>query len=270
MHWLAEDFHADNGTPELIKELEKRGIPYSNLSYRPFKSGEYPEFDQFRPFVFVGSINLAEQIIEQKPEIRKHFWSTFENYDCNKYLQHIGKYCLNGEDYAFYPFRDFLRQKWNAYSRFAVGSRIFIRPNAGLKEFTGAVIDFQDIDHQIEYWKPYTKESSMVLVSKPVSNIVFEWRIIVAKHEKFTGIVAASLYKMNGENTYVPSAPKEATDLAQIVLDILPAPDPMYCIDVCRVDNEYKVVEINAFSTAGHYKADKGKIIDAANKIAFT
>lgn len=264
--WIVEDFHADNGTPELLEALQALSIPHQKAKYTPFGGTDMSQFDK-GDFIYVGSINMAEEVIKQRPDLKKNFWSTFENYDCSIYLSQIGDYCLNGENYAFFPFEDLKRQKWNIYRWFGEDSHVFIRPNSGNKEFTGAAIDFQNFDHQIDRWQQFTRKNSLTLVSKPV-NIVFEWRIVVAAHKEIKKVVAASLYKMKGEQNLVAGAPGDAMMLAEKVINILQPPDPMYCVDVALLnDGRYKVIEINAFSTSGHYKADKKKIIETANQV---
>jgi len=213
------------------------------------------DFDSNVPHegIFIGSIAGCNWMSENRPNVIH--WSTFENYKCSLYYPQIPKFIFN-DRYVFIPFKDLARRKWDLYSWLGKESLIFIRPDSGEKDFPAELVDLQDIDKLVNNYDC----DGLAVVSSP-KNLIGEWRFVVTKDE----IISVSSYRYQGVYTTVPSAPVGATELVKKVLAKGIEPDKIFCVDVVQdMENEFWVMELTSFSSAGLYANDPIKI---ANKI---
>jgi hypothetical protein len=108
-------------------------------------------------------------------------------------------------------------------------------------------------------------EHELVLVSTP-KKILGEWRFVVSK---FKEIISYSTYQYQGQVTKVPGAPKGAIKLVEEMLQVGYYPDSVFVMDVCEdSDNNFWLLELNSFSSAGLYACDKAKIVKRVGEIA--
>ena len=82
-------------------------------------------------------------------------------------------------------------------------------------------------------------------------------------------IIADSTYIYQGKRTQIPSTPPLATKKCKEVLDIGYYPDRIFTIDVAE-DNDGNcwLMELNSFTSAGTYAANKEKIVKRVSEIA--
>jgi hypothetical protein len=218
-------------------------------------SYEVKTFDENVPYegFFLGTVEGCEWMERNRPEVIRS--CNFENYTCSKYYPDIAELAFN-EDYVMLPFREISRKIWDLYSWFGKESLIFIRPDSSKKNFPSQIVDLQDIDKFTEEFD----NDGLALISRP-KKILGEWRFVVTKDE----IVSTSSYRYQGVYTTVPSAPSGATELVKKVLAKGIEPDRIFCVDVVQdMENEFWVMELTSFSSAGLYANDPVKI---ANKI---
>jgi hypothetical protein len=108
------------------------------------------------------------------------------------------------------------------------------------------------------------KSDELVIISTP-KNIIGEWRFICSEEK----IIAVSSYKFHGLDTKIPSAPIKATNLVDKILKRGNMPDKVFSVDICQgQDEEFYLLEFNAFSTCGTYACNKKAIIEEVTKIA--
>lgn len=224
---------------------------------------EFPEsykvkdWDQNIPHegIFLGSIEGCNWMAANRPNVK--FWSTFENYKCSVYYPQCQELLFN-DKYAFIPFKELGRRKWDLYSWLGKESLVFIRPDSGEKEVPAELVDLQDIDKLVSNYD----YEGLAVVSTPKS-MVGEWRFVVSEGE----IITCSSYKFQGVLTCVPSAPLGATALVQKVLDKGINPDKIFCVDVVQDSGgEFWVMELTSFSSAGLYACDIKKIAELLKK----
>lgn len=156
-----------------------------------------------------------------------------------------------------------LRNKNRLYHWLGISNSVFMRPDSGLKSFTGKVIKEEDFEKEWAWIEEFTDPESLIVISTP-KNIKKEWRFIVASKSVITG----SLYNEEGKFKCLKEFPMEALDLAQDIAESY-NPDPMFTVDVCQgFDDKYYVLEVGAFSCAGLYSCDMGRIVEHASLIA--
>ena len=122
--------------------LDKLALEFDS----PFK---VRDFDSSIPEegVFMGSIGGCNWMGQNRPKVK--YWSAFANYQCSVYYPQLQELLFN-DQYAFIPFKDLARRKWDIYGWLGKESVVFVRPNSGEKDLPAELIDIQDIDKLVE------------------------------------------------------------------------------------------------------------------------
>ena len=237
----------------LIYENVCREFGMDKLTHEFGSTFKVKDWDQSIPDsgVFLGSIEGCNWMKENRPNVK--FWSTFDNYKCSVYYPQVQQLLFN-DKYAFIPFKELGRRKWDIYSWLGKESLVFIRPDSGEKDFPAELVDLQDIDKLVNNYD----YDGLAVVSTP-KNSIGEWRFVVSEGK----VHAVSSYKYQGILTCVPSAPHRAYELVQDVFNKGVNPDKIFCIDVVQdTGNEFWVMELTSFSSAGLYACDVKKIAE--------
>jgi len=102
-------------------------------------------------------------------------------------------------------------------------------------------------------------------VSSP-KNIHREWRLICSGTEVITG----SRYKTHGLVDFNSEVPEEIISYAEYILKKTSwRPDPVFVMDMCLTkESAIRILEIGAFSVAGLYRCDLGRIVERVSQIA--
>ena len=237
----------------LIYENVCREFAFDSLVKEFKESYKVRDWDYNVPHegVFLGSIEGCNWMCENRPYVK--YFSTFENYQCSVYYPQVQELLFN-DKYAFIPFKDLARRKWDIYAWLGKEALVFIRPDSGEKDFPAELVDLKDIDKLVDNYD----YEGLAVVSTPKDSIG-EWRFVVYDDE----IRAVSSYKYQGILTCVPSAPFGATDLVNKVIEKGIKPDEVFCVDVVQdMDNNFWVMELTSFSSAGLYACNTKNIAE--------
>jgi len=260
--WLVEHFDDRNSTHLLIDEIIRQGYECEAIKYEPLQSGTINAFEDNGCVIVQASINLCLQIMSQKPNWIPGPWLTSNKYKCSEYYPYVGDLLFN-DQYIMMPRSEVLRNIDRIYNWLGKSDSIFLRPDSGLKSFTGKVFERKNFNKDWKWVEEFTEKNSMIIASTP-KNIEKEWRFVVADKNVITG----SLYNTAGKFGCAQEYPREAFDLAQTIADIY-NPDPMFTIDVCMGDDgQYYILEIGAFSCAGLYSCGMKTIVEHASYFA--
>lgn len=276
--WLIEDFEKDNSFHKLAEETKRQGYETEVIKYIPFESGSYNQFGNTECVVCQTSLNLANQLMNEKEWIPGH-WLNLAAYECTAYYPVFGKYLLNDE-YIMLPRGDVKRMMTLIPDYFECrqsehGKSLFMRPSSGFKSFTGKVFDFGNQQYFDSGWRcvdEFTEPNDMIIISPP-QNIEKEWRFVVAEGEVITG----SLYKQSVghllDSKYLHLSTNDdfwARNYAQeIVTKTGYSPDPVWTIDMVKTkEGTLHVLEIGCFSCAGLYACDLEIIVKRVSEIA--
>lgn len=213
--------------------------------------------------VFHGSIQKAEEILLDRPDLQKYVWYDKVAFAYSNYTPLIQHLLLNQP--ISVSLERLKQDKWEVYQKLAVDTKIFVRPDAGNKTFTGRLLDLQDFD---KFWAnkamSTAKDTDIIQVSKP-QEILGEWRFIVDSREE---ILAVSSYIYQGNRTEIPSAPTGATKLCKLAVATGLKLGPMFTIDIAQTKaGSFGILECNAFSTADLYACKVERIISRAEEI---
>lgn len=191
-------------------------------------------------------------------------FATVEHFYCSHYFSYFGRFLLN-QDYIMLPFAELRRRAGFLFDTLGRDGRIFVRPDSPLKLFTGLVATRETFTRDLEFMAFYEFPiESLVVVSSPKS-IEAEWRFVVAKQR----VVAGSQYKRGSEIVLSRQIEPAARRLADEIVSIGYAPDPVWVLDICRtLDGHYHLLEIGSFSFANLYACDKDAVVQAVSEVA--
>jgi len=270
--WLVEDFEPDNKIWELVAEIKRQGHECEFINYLSYaygaknplgKKGNYPDEDCV---IFQGSIQLASWLYAHKSWVPT-VWFEKDKFKCSMYYSYLGKYLFNS-DYEFTTVAEYHRRLDYFTNRHSVANCLFVRPDTGMKSFTGQVFEMERHRTDWMFFKQFVKPEDLLVVASP-KKICAEWRFVIAEGK----IIASSLYHLNGHRHHACGAPDEATKLCELVVAEAERelkPGPMYVVDVCKDSNDnYGLLELNCFSCAGLYACDKEPIVREASRIAW-
>jgi len=214
--------------------------------------------------VIYGSISFVRQQMKQHRFIPGGYLpeKTMESLG---YMPYIDKPELMANyNHVFTTFKDFIHRKEFFYDTFNT-NKVFIRPNSGLKTFTGLPVHLDEFDYEINTLRQLKQVSDDVLIL--VSNckkIAEEYRFFIVNREVITG----SQYKLNDELNVKVGYAQEAYEVALEMATNAWQPDIAYACDVGIVNGEPKIIELNSFSSSGFYACDIPTIISAIDKVA--
>lgn len=141
---------------------------------------------------------------------------------------------------------------------------VFLRPVLDDKAFTGITLskhDFHDWKMQYSIIEPGLStplHKDTVIMVSPAQDIQAEYRMFVVDREVVTG----SLYKRQYTTLYDENVDNDVYWFAASMAQQW-EPADAYVLDIARVNDELKVLEVNTINSAGFYHADPQKIVMA-------
>jgi hypothetical protein len=210
--------------------------------------------------VFHSSLNIASQVNDLFGWSPGAFCDV-KNLSCYNWSKQISPYLLN-RDWVLTNVSGFVEDKEFVSEKFLDGARkVFVRPNSPLKPFAGRVLDIDDVslatlDHGFYYDDPQLK----IVVSSAKEGIEEEMRFVMCGRS----VVDASYYDAQartGMGTISGGDHDFVTNVADALRQV--GFRGFYVMDVCMIDCEYKVVELNPFSGADLYHCDRERIVKA-------
>lgn len=258
MQWLLQEFE---DTHKLADALDRLGISYTWHKVVPFIGELIPKPVVADPgsVVMFGSYSLwrnAEAngyrpgVFKLRPFVQEQVWHP---------------YLLNGADALFLVLRDVPARLPDD------GREWFLRPVDDSKEEPGNVKSTDEIIRMAERVLALDEDEiptgslrhdTLLMFTKPV-RILREWRLWAVNDR----IVTYSLYKDGSRVIHRHEIDADVLEFGQHMVDINPGYSPAYVIDVCRTENELKLLETNCLNAAGFYAADLVKLAAAINNL---
>ena len=248
---IQEGMFKEEGHIALVNILERHGFEYEEILFRPFVEGLDLRTTRTDVFVF-GSVNLNKKIAKYKlvPGTLDN-----ANHDFNVYASHYKEHMLN-HDGKVIKFGDPLPEEY-------IGKEFFARPTKDTKVFSGQVFTPEEWNE----WQKNMADSNVIqnlkaeteILIAPPKNMYQEIRCWVVGGKVVTMSQYKIGYRVIAEN--MDNFP-EAREFAQKMVDIF-APAEAFVIDICQTAEGWRVVEINCINSAGFYKGDMSKLIQA-------
>lgn len=245
---VQEDLFKEFHHKTLIQTLERFKFDYEIVKFRPFI--HEIEFKTNRKNVFCfGAVKMAHVA-------NKYDWQpgSFmnENHNYEVYAKEFGfENMLNGDGEVI-NFGDEI--KLDSYI-------FFIRPVEDNKAFTGQIFTKDSYTEYVnEYLKdenyPLLKPSTRILVA-PIKEIQQEVRCWIVKGK----VITASRYKLGNFVSYKNYDDETFyIDFAQKMVDKY-QPADAFVLDICLVNDELKIVEVNCINCAGFYDLNIQKLL---------
>lgn len=250
---IQENVFREEGYDALTETLERLGLDWEVVQVKPFVEDLEVGTDRRDVFVFgsLKMIRLAKQF-EWEPGVLAN-----ANHHFFVYRNHYREHLLNW-DSQLRKFGDKLEWCKGVRGPFAH----FIRPCADTKEFNGQVFD-EDGWREFQQRKLTDGHTSSLNSLTPiqvasVKRIQKEYRFWIVGGRVVTG----SLYKLGQRHVQSGAVDPAAREFCERMIEVFQLARA-FVMDVCMVDDEWKIVECGCINCAGFYKANMGRLLNA-------
>lgn len=249
MHYIVqENVFKETNYDNLIKALDRLKLSYEIVNVKPYL--EDFEYNSDRKDIFAfGSLKMARLS-------QKYGWypgsQMNDNHDFMVYKDYYKEHLLNYDSKIIkFGDKDFFNKEI-----------FFARPTKDTKVFSGKEFD-------MESWRTMrenllTNGHSTVLYYdtevqiSPIKRIQKEFRFWIVKGK----IITASQYKLGNRVVLDDNIDKEAYTFCEKMINLFQL-NEAFVMDLCLVNNEYKIVECGCINCAGFYKANMQKLLMA-------
>lgn len=257
MNWIIEDNGFANGDI-LLPTLKKLGKTYKIWNDVFWETKEYESFP--KKSIFHGSLENAAKIKKELDfvpgslcdEDRFSYSYIFENYSDFVLTKNI----------VFTTINELMKNKDILKSITKETYKIFARPDSPLKEFSGRVLDSENLTPAHFDYGFYHSNMDLKIVLSEYKIIEKEFRFVCVNKRIITGCE----YIADGRKGITSTINEEAWMFAQKIADVNKQKDFAYIIDVCESNGKLFLVEMNPFSGADLYCCDAEKIINEIEK----
>jgi len=260
MRWLLHDAVLKDRMAEMLDLLAARGDEAVVLSGR---HPTIPERDV--PTIGLVTIQVARHIHANPQHFRPGvFWHPTA-YAQTSWAPFFGHLMLN-DDMVWLPFAEVVRRGAATWQRLFGGEALFLRPDAGHKAFVGQTLPFDGFAEAVHALDATSGVTSTTLVGicrpKPI-DAAMEWRFWLGEG----GVATSSPYSWE-EDAALVAAPPEVLALADEMAawcadEMHWTPDRLFVADFCLSAGRPRLVELNAASCSGIYRADLGALTAA-------
>lgn len=253
---MQKNLYAEEAFTELVRQLEVQELDFQIVNVIPFSHEMDPDVNvDGKVFVFgataMGKIAKAKGWTPGYIDDNINYHNLIDNYggdvfnnDC--VIVQLGKLITT--------------------SKLPQWPRIFVRPVNDGKSFAGMTMTWQELfDWERKLWEIGYEENSGTtitaedyIVISSAKEIHSEYRFFVVDGKVITG----SQYKLGDRVVYSNMVDKEVYRYAQQMVNIW-SPNKAFAIDICRANDRFYVLEINAINSAGFYHCDMGKLVHA-------
>jgi hypothetical protein len=247
------------------KSFENLGIEIYEYDYIPFlvDKTQIPFDERDEPVIVYSTINAARRI----PKFFGHYLNE-EVMKCNVYMSllSVDPTDFLNHDHLYCTFQN-LKDDYDYYYNLFVRGDLFIRPNDGVKEFTGSVIARENLMREIDAMEQMYQVSpqSMLLLSTP-KKILDETRFLIGNNE----IIDYSRYQINGKHKTDRDVSHEVIDFVNKILrETAWRPAELFCIDIATTPDGPKIIELNSFSCSGWYAMNVEHVIQKVSEIVY-
>jgi hypothetical protein len=201
----------------------------------------------------IGPIEFVEKC--QKLKTKWQIFANWENFEYLTYEKHFNKFMLNRKYIVCNA-----KSLENTFSMLKT-DKLFVRPNSSKKLFSGTIVSldtFSD-DSKKKIFFYGIDDNELCIVSK-VKDISDEFRVVINENE----IMSMCKYdKISDKYTTINSTDEK--NILNFVYDVFKnvkwKPERLFVMDVCKSNNEFKIVELNTFSASDLYECDVDLIL---------
>ncbi|MCD8401297.1 ATP-grasp domain-containing protein [Tenacibaculum finnmarkense] len=229
--------------------MEELGLDYERIEFKP-NSNEF-EIKTNRKDIFVyGSVKLAKVTADFD-------WFPGSFYGNNHEFEHYSKgYGINTINYGSYITHFSDKINWSDKTE------LFIKPSIDAKVFTGKVFNESEWNDFVynslnDSQNQRVNKNTAIQIAEPYS-LIKEARIWIVDKK----VVTSSYYRFHGGIEYEENVEDSGLEFAQSMAKLYTVADA-YVMDIALTYDGWKIMEINCINSAGFYKGNVKKIIEA-------
>lgn len=263
--WLIDEFMKEHNEQDIEAILLSEGFEIKVGKYERFaKKEELPSYFDVDDCVIVyGSLEFVRQ--QQTKGYIPGPYFQLKNLECLSYTAKLDNPgLLLNDNHVFSNFSELVRRRDFFFSAFRT-DELFIRPNSGLKSFTGLTLNRENFDEEINSLKQLSSiEPDTLIIVAPAQKIQAEYRLFIINRQ----VVAGSSYQKDGEVYLSQQVPDSVKEVGLEMANNAWQPDLAYVCDVAETPDGPKIVEFNAISTSGLYQANLAKLFNQWSEVA--
>jgi hypothetical protein len=247
--WFIDEYVQHRNDVDLYSVIKKQGFDVHVKSYVPFKdSNKITEVSNEDCAVVYGTVNF----VKANTHIFGNYFS-HKKYEMTHYRSEF--FNATWTNSGFYTTWIDLSRNFNMYCAMLGSDHIFVRPNSGVKTFTGFVISKESFSSDISATQQLTSvlNDTLVFVSS-AKNIDEEYRFFIVGQE----VVGYSTYMVKGNIEGIASVPSSAMEFASEFATACAEP---LVLDVARVGDSFSALEINCINSSGFYQANVESVV---------
>ena len=259
MHWLIEKdvFSPDYG-PRMTAAVKAAGHTVMQWNDAWWADG-LPSLEG--PVMFHGSLGNAAEIVARCPGWKPGAYCNVEAFRCSSWYPRASRWLLQSQ-HEILPASALVANPKAILDRLGV-DEVFVRPDSPLKPFSGRVlpadgITLQALDHGF-----YFEDENIPVVVARTQEVGREWRFVVVDGV----VVAGSAYIAEGRTASDITVDSGVRDFAAAIAAEVAPPERVYVLDVCEVQGELRLMELNPFSGADLYGCDLHTIVVAVAEV---
>jgi len=162
------------------------------------------------------------------------------------------------------PANELIANAADIAAEFGCTNQLVVRPDSPLKPFSGRVLDVDAISLRALDHGFYYEDETLPVIAAPVADVGREWRFVVVEGV----VVAGSGYNADTRSAGASGEDTEARKLAEEIASSMAPPAAVYVLDICKVGDDYRLLELNPFGGADLYDCDASAIVEAVSKYA--
>jgi hypothetical protein len=215
---------------------------------------QWPKFPG-SPVVFHGSLGNAARVRCELPW-RPGAYCDTERFRCSSWYESARQRLVHRR-WVFSTANAFAGNPSPVLEALGGEDRFFVRPASPLKPFAGRVLTAASLSMEALDYGFYYDDPSIPIVVTPVEDIDTEWRFVIVNGRP----VAGCQYAAQTRTEETASCSEQTCDFALTVAQSLPAPEPVYVMDVCQCRSDLRLLELNPFSGAYLYGCDRSAVV---------
>lgn len=234
---------------QIFRVMEELDLEYETVEFKP-NSNEFDVKTRRKDIFVYGSVKLAK-VAAGFDWVPGSFYGG--NHEVEQYVKGFRENALNYGSYAC-KITDELDWSENA--------RLFIKPATEAKVFTGKVFYEPEWKDFVYYAlndpnQQRIHNNTQIRVARPYE-LLKEARVWIVGEK----VITSSYYKFHGDIEFEENVPEEGLNFAREMARVYQVADA-YVMDIGFTLDGWKIMEVNCINSAGFYKGEVKKIIQA-------
>lgn len=215
------------------------------------------------PVVLYGPIQFIKAHARAKKAFIPGAYGFTSATNVSSYRSHIDNSLFANDQFVMLPWGTLSAKKEMLADLF--GDKLFIRPDSGMKSFTGFTTDIGNLEYELNSLSVLVNpDPTEMCVISPFQTIHGEYRFVICDRKVVTG----SQYTWEGVGDARIDVHPDALLLANDVASLDYQIDVCYTVDIFLTDRGAKIGEFNSFASAGLYHCNVDLIVSAINAAA--